>query len=52
MCFPFTAKALNDLLSFSTYLLGDNNKEITFADGEKKEYSKLQNRCSLRLIEN
>ena len=39
MCFPFTTKTLNDLLSFSIYLLDeldDNNKEITFEDGEKK----------------
>ena len=39
VCFPFTTKTLNDLLSFSIYLLDeldDNNKEITFEDGEKK----------------
>ena len=36
LCFPFTTKTLNDLLSFSIYLLDDNNKEITFVDGGKK----------------
>ena len=36
MCFPFTTKTPNDLLSFSIYLLDDNNNEITFPDGEKK----------------
>ena len=44
LCFPFTTKTLNDLLSFSIYLLDDNNKQITIVDGEKK-YSKLSNRC-------
>ena len=39
--FPFTTKTLNDLLSFSIYLLDHNNNEITFVDGEKKKYSKL-----------
>ena len=34
ICCLFTTKTLNDLLSFSIYLL-DENKEITFADGEK-----------------
>ena len=34
--FPFTTKTLNDLLSFSINLLDDNNKQITFADNEKK----------------
>ena len=29
-------KTLNDLLSFSIYLLDDNNNGITFPDGEKK----------------
>ena len=32
LCFPFTAKTL----SFSMYLLDDDNKEITFVDSEKK----------------
>ena len=36
LCFPFTTKTLNDLLSFSIYLLDHNNNEITFVDGEKK----------------
>ena len=36
MCFPFTTKTLNDLLSFSIYLLDDNNNRITFPDGAKK----------------
>ena len=36
LCFPFTTKTLNDLLSFSIYLLDDNNKEITFVDREKR----------------
>ena len=36
LCFPFTTKTLNDLLSFSIYLLDDNNKEITFVDSGKK----------------
>ena len=36
MCFPFTTKTLHDLLSFSIYLLDDNNNGITFSDGEKK----------------
>ena len=36
MCFPFTTKTLNDLLSFSIYLLDKNNNRITFPDEEKK----------------
>ena len=32
LCFPFSTKTLNNLLSFSIYLLDDNNKEITFED--------------------
>ena len=36
MCFHFTTKTLNDLLSFSIYLLDDNNNGITFPDGEKE----------------
>ena len=36
MCFPFTTKTLNDLLSFSIYLLDENNNRITFPDEEKK----------------
>ena len=34
LCFPFSTKTLNDLLSFIIYLLDD--KEITFEDNEKK----------------
>ena len=34
--FPFTTKTLNDLLSFSIYLLDDSNSGITLPDGEKK----------------
>ena len=42
ICCLFTTKTLNDLLSFSIYLLDENNKEITFADGEKNnKYFKL-----------
>ena len=53
LCFPFTTKALNNLLSFSIYLLDDNNKEITFVDGEK-EISILNFKIDvfLRWIEN
>ena len=36
LCFPFSTKTLNDLLSFSIYLWYDNNQEITFEDDEKK----------------
>ena len=36
LCFPYSTKTLNDLLSFSIYLLDDNNQEITFEDNEKK----------------
>ena len=36
LCFPFSTKTLNDLLSFSIYLLDENNKEIPFADCGKK----------------
>ena len=36
LCFPFSTKTLNDLLSFSIYLLYDNSQEITFEDDEKK----------------
>ena len=36
LCFPFSTKTLNDLSSFSIYLLDDYNKEITFEDNEKK----------------
>ena len=36
LCFPFSTKTLNDLLSFSIYLLDDCNKEITFEDNKKK----------------
>ena len=36
LCFPFSTRTLNDLLSFSINLLDDNNKEITFEDNQKK----------------
>ena len=36
LCFPFVTRSLNDLLSFSIYLLDDSNKEIEFTSGEKK----------------
>ena len=36
LCFPFSTKTLKDFLSFSIYLLDDNNKETTFEDIEKK----------------
>ena len=36
LCFPFPTKTLNDLLSFSTYLIDYNNEEITFKNNEKK----------------
>ena len=38
LCFPFIIKTLNDLLSFSIYLLDDNNEEFTFVDGKKKVF--------------
>ena len=36
ICFPFVTKSLNDLVSFSIYLIDDDNKELTFKTGEKK----------------
>ena len=36
LCFPFTTKTLNDLLSFSIYLIDNKNNKVAFADGEKK----------------
>ena len=36
LCFPFTTTTLNDLLNFSINLVDDHNKQITFADNEKK----------------
>ena len=36
LCFLFSTRTLNDLLSFSINLLDDNNKEITFEDNQKK----------------
>ena len=36
LCFSFSTKALNYLLSFSICLLDNTNKEITFEDNEKK----------------
>ena len=35
-CFSFKIVSLNDLLSFSIYLINDDNKPITFAGGENK----------------
>ena len=35
ICFPFATKTLNDLLSFSIYLIDDSNNELTFLAGEK-----------------
>ena len=32
ICFAFTTKSLNDLASFSNYLVGGNNKEPDFTD--------------------
>ena len=37
LCFPFTTKTLNDLLSFSINLLDNSNKQITFPENEKKK---------------
>ena len=40
--FPFTTTTLNDLLNFSINLVDDHNKQITFADNEKKnKYTKF-----------
>ena len=36
LCFSFTTKTLNDLLSFSINLLNDNNKQTTFAKNLKE----------------
>ena len=36
MCFPFTTKTLNDLLSFSIYLLDDNNNRLAFLTVKRK----------------
>ena len=36
LCFPYTTRTLNDLLSFSINLLDDKNKSITFKNNEKK----------------
>ena len=36
LCFHFSTKTLNDLLSFSTYLIDDKNEEITCENNEKK----------------
>ena len=36
LCFPFSTKSLNDLVSFSIYLVDDDNKELDFTAGEKK----------------
>ena len=42
LCFPFTTTTLNDLLNFSINLVDDHNKQITFADNEKKnKYTKF-----------
>ena len=36
LCFRFSTKTLNNLLSFSIYLIDDNNEEITFENNEEK----------------
>ena len=36
LCFPFVMKSLNDLVSFSIYLIDDDNKELTFTSGKNK----------------
>ena len=36
LCFPFATKSLNDLVSFSIYLVDDDNKELDFTAAEKK----------------
>ena len=36
LCFHFLAKSLNDLMSFSIYLIDDNNKKTAFTAGENK----------------
>ena len=42
LCFLFTTPTLNDLLNFSINLVDDHNKQITFADNEKKnKYTKF-----------
>ena len=35
-CFPFKTLSLNDLFSFSMYLVDDNNKPIEFTNDEIK----------------
>ena len=37
LSFPLSIKTLNDLLSFSIYLLDDNNKEITSEDSNNNK---------------
>ena len=37
-CFPFKTLPLNDLLSFSTYLIDHNNKPIEFTNDENKYF--------------
>lgn len=46
VCFSFVTKSLNHLLTFSIYLVDDNNKEVEFIAGEKN-YFKFLNRCIL-----
>ena len=36
ICFSFTTTSLNDLLSFSIYLIDDKNNQIEFGDNETK----------------
>ena len=36
LAFPFKALSLKNLLSFSIFLIDENNKEIEFAEGENK----------------
>ena len=36
ICLPFTARSLNDLLSFIINLIDSNNSQIEFGDNETK----------------
>ena len=36
ICIPFTASSLTDLLSFSSDLIDDDNKQIEFGNNEKE----------------
>ena len=35
LCFPFVTQSLNDLVSFSIYLIDDDNEELTFTSRRK-----------------